>query len=511
MTGRRRPASARASRPDPAGRSGRALASGAVAGVVAVTAAALVLGDAGASERPSVAAGPETTAPVAVDPTVSGSAGVLRVGPEGGFTTIGAALDAAGAGDTVVVAPGIYRERLRVEGPVVLIGEGRPVVDAGGEGHVVEAEGGLEIRGFHLRSSGTRTDDEQAGVMVREGRAVVEDNVLTDVYYGVYLKDAGGSLVRGNRVEGKDLPPPRRGDGIRLWHSSDTRILDNRVHRTRDVVVYFSDDLSIRDNVITDGRYGLHYMYSDRNEFRRNYFSGNQVGAFIMYSTDVSLRENVFAESRGSSGMGMGLKDADSISAVDNLFVGNRSGIYFDNAPRGRGVVNRFVGNVFLYNGSGVRMLPSVTGNEFEDNAFVGNDRPVRVSGGMAREQVRQNGWDGNHWSGYAGFDRDGDGVGDSPYRYARLTDDLLAERPGLQLFDRSPVMTVVEAVRRFFPLLDPEPVVVDSAPRLRSEALRRWSESPPVSRPDAWRTGAMETSPDTDARAVESGRGTGR
>jgi nitrous oxidase accessory protein len=416
----------------------------------------------------------------------TGPPGVLSVGPEGGFATIGAALEAAGPGDTVRVAPGVYRERLRVEGPVVLVGEGRPVVDAGGEGHVVEAQGGLEIRGFHLRGSGTRTDAEHAGVMVRDGRAVVEDNVLTDVYYGVYLKNAGGSRVRGNHIEGKDLPAARRGDGIRLWHSSGTRVLDNRVHRTRDVVVYFSDDLSIRGNVITAGRYGLHYMYSDHNEFRRNYFSGNQVGAFIMYSTDVSLRGNVFAESRGSSGMGLGLKDADSISAVDNLFVENRSGIYFDNAPRSAGVVNRIADNVFLFNGSGVRMLPSVAGNEFDGNAFVGNDRPARVSGGMGREQVLQNGWDGNYWSGYAGFDRDGDGVGDSPYRYARLTDDLLAEYPGLQFFDRSPVMTVVEAVRRFFPLLEPEPVVVDSAPRLRSDALRRWRASPPVSRPEA-------------------------
>lgn len=435
---------------------------------------------------------------------------VLRVGPEGPFATIGAALEAAGAGDTVKVGPGVYRERLRVEAPVVLIGEGRPVVDAGGEGHVVEAEGGLEIRGFHLRASGTRTDAEHAGVMVRNGRAVVEDNVLTDVYYGVYLKNAAGSRIRGNRIEGKDLPTARRGDGIRLWHSSGTRVADNRVHRTRDVVVYFSDDLSIRGNVITAGRYGLHYMYSDHNEFRRNYFSGNQVGAFIMYSRDVSLRENVFAESRGSSGMGLGLKDADSISAVDNLFVGNRSGIYFDNAPRSTGVVNRIVDNVFLYNGSGVRMLPSVAGNEFEGNAFVGNDRPARVSGGMGSEQVLQNGWDGNYWSGYAGFDRDGDGVGDSPYRYARLTDDLLAEYPGLQFFERSPVMTVVEAVRRFFPLLEPEPVVVDSAPRLRSDALQRWRTSPPVSRPESFRAPGPG-GPAGGLRAAAQGEGTDR
>ena len=420
----------------------------------------------------------------------------LRVGPDAPHATIGGALAEAGAGDTVRVAPGVYRERLRVERAVVLLGRGRPVVDAAGRGHVVEATADLVLRGFHLRASGKNPDEEHAGVMVRDARAVVEDNLITDVLYGVYLKNAGGSTIRGNRIRGKDLPPPRRGDGIRLWYSSGSRVAGNRVERTRDVVVYFSDDLLVRDNVITDGRYGLHYMYSDHNEFVRNWFARNQVGAFIMYSRDVTLRQNVFAESRGASGMGLGLKDADEITAEDNLVVANQSGFYFDNAPRGVGVVNRVHGNLFLHNGSAVRMLPSVTGNDFEGNDFVGNERPVEVSGGMGRGQVAQNDWRGNHWGGYAGFDRDGDGVGDTPYRYARLTDDLLSRNPELRLFVRSPVMPVIEAVRRFFPLLEPEPVVVDSAPRLAAPVLERWTEAPPVRRPLAWRPATVASGP---------------
>lgn len=411
----------------------------------------------------------------------SGSATTHTVGGSDGFATITEALAAAGPGDTVRVEPGVYREQLRVRRSVVLLGRDRPVVDGGGEGHVVEATANLVLRGFEIRGSGSRVDREHAGVMVRGGRAEIVDNDLVDVFYGVYLKEAPTSLVRGNRIRGKPLAPPRRGDGIRLWYSSGTTVAENEVRRTRDVVVYFSDSLVVRNNVITEGRYGLHYMYSNHNVFERNRFERNQVGAFIMYSRDVQLRHNVFADATGASGMGLGLKDADDIVAHENLFVENASGIYLDNSPRERDAVNRFEANVLLYNRSGLRMLPSVRSNVFCGNSFVANSRPAEVSGGSDAAQEAQNDWDGNHWSDYRGFDRDGDGVGDSPYVHARLSDDLMSRHPVLELYALSPVIPVIEALSRFFPLLRPQAVVVDSHPRLAPTALERWERDPPV------------------------------
>lgn len=405
----------------------------------------------------------------------------LRVGPEGGFATIGQALAAAGEGDTVVVASGTYREALTVARGVTLLGEGWPVIDGGGAGHVVEATAPLEIRGFVIRGSGTGVDREDAGVMVRGARARVEGNRLEDVFYGIYLKDAPGSLVAGNVIRGKPLALPRRGDGIRLWYSPDTRILENEVHGTRDVVVYFSDDLVAADNLVTGGRYGLHYMYSHRNRFLRNVFRGNQVGAFIMYSRDIVLRENVFAEAEGPGGMGLGLKDADEIVVEDNLFVRNAVAIYLDNSPTARDARNRFAANVVLYNGAGVELLPSVRGNDFRGNAFAGNGVPARVAGGSRPGQAEQNDWDGNHWAGYAGFDADGDGVGDTPFVHARLADELASRYPAFRLFTLSPAMRAVDALSRFFPLIRPQPVVVDSAPSLDAPALSRWEKNPPV------------------------------
>jgi nitrous oxidase accessory protein len=400
----------------------------------------------------------------------------LRVGP-GHYPTITAALASAGDGDTIRVAAGRYTERLRILRPVTLLGEGWPVVDAEGGGHVVEAFAPIEIRGFVLRGSGSSLEAEHSGVIVRGARAIVAGNRLEDVLYGICLKEAGGSRIQGNRIRGKALDPARRGDGIRLWYSPDSQVTDNEVHAARDVVAYFSDRLAIERNVIHAGRYGLHTMYIHHSRIAGNRMFDNQVGAFLMYSNDIVVEDNVLADASGPSGMGLGLKDSDDVRVRGNLFVENSVGIYLDNSPGDPTHPNEFAANTFASNGAAVRMLPSVSGNRFTGNDFLGNVVPAQVAGGARRDQVRQNDWSGNHWSDYAGFDRDGDGTGDAPYVHAHLADDLLERRPELGMFAHAPALAALDALVRWFPLLAPAAVVFDPAPRLSRVAGRSWME----------------------------------
>lgn len=405
---------------------------------------------------------------------------LLRVSPGGPLPTVGAALTRAAAGDTVVVAPGVYRERLVIERPVTLIGEGWPVVDGGGRGHVVEARAAVFIRGFVLRGSGARIDGGDAGILARGAPARIVGNRLEDVLYGVSLEAAPGSVIEGNEIRGKALPIERRGDGIRLWNSGRTRIASNRVWRTRDVVLYFSDGLVVEKNRIADGRYGLHTMYTSDGRFTGNRLEGNRVGAFLMYSHRLQLLGNRIADADGPSGVGLGLKDTDRVRAVGNLLVDNTIGLYMDNSPESPDLANEFAENAFVANGVGVRLLPSVAGNRLHGNAFVGNARSVEVAGGSRRGQHRQNEWRGNHWSDYAGFDEDGDGIGDSPFEHVRLGDELVSRHPALRIFAESPALSLLDLLGRLLPLLEPEPVVVDPAPRLGvATQVSGWSEAP--------------------------------
>jgi nitrous oxidase accessory protein len=386
----------------------------------------------------------------------------LSVGPAAPYSSIAAALAAAQAGDTVRVSPGVYRERVVIEVPIVLLGVGRPVIDGGGVGTVLEVRAPAVVQGFEVRGSGRLLDQEDAGILVLADSCSITDNTLVDVLFGIYLKDTHGSRVIANRVVGKDRPLGRRGDGIRLWQSNDALVEGNVVSRTRDVVVYFSNGLEFRNNTVTDGRYGLHYMYSSNNLFERNEFARNDVAAFIMYSSDIELRGNVFALASGHSGFGIGLKDADRIRVIENLIVQNQIGLYLDNSPSGMETENEIRGNVFAFNDVAVGTLPSVRQNNLIGNTFFGNLREVTVSGGGT---ALANRWTGNHWDNAVAWDSDGDGVLDYPFKLDRLSDDLFTRYADLRLFELSPALLVLDALGRFFPLLEPQPVVVDSSP----------------------------------------------
>jgi nitrous oxidase accessory protein len=210
-------------------------------------------------------------------------------------------------------------------------------------------------------------------------------------------------------------------------------------------------------------------MYSSNNVFEHNEFAYNDVAAFIMYSSDIALRGNVFAQASGRSGFGIGLKDADRIEITGNLVVQNQTGLYFDNSPNAAGAQNEIRDNVIAFNDVGVGLLPSVRENNFSDNTFLANVRDVSVSGGGT---ALANRWVANGWDGAAAWDADGDGLVDFPYRIDRLSDDLFARHPALRLFEFSPAALTLDALGRFFPLLEPKPLVIDSTPRLLPNRL---------------------------------------
>ncbi len=386
----------------------------------------------------------------------------------------------ASEGDVIQVPAGVYRERLSIDRKVTVEGAPGAVIDGEGTGTVVRVLApGVALKGLTIRGSGANFNAEDAAVRVEAADVVLERLVLDDALFGVFALQADRCVIDRCAIVGKDLEVPKRGDGIRLWYSSGCRLTHNEVERSRDVVIWYSSDTVVEDNRVRHSRYGLHYMYSDHNVFRRNRFEDNEVGAAIMYSKKVELTENAFSFSTGPSAVGLLVKDADDIFIRGNRFIANASALFFDGAPQSRGARVDVVDNLVARNDVGVVLQPSSRGLRFWGNAFVGNRTQVQVQGETS--QPMANSWSvegrGNYWSDAVLYDRDGDGVSELPYRAESTYESLSDRRPELAFFAGTPAAEAIDGAARLFPIFEPRERMVDPHPLMRPP-LTRWTES---------------------------------
>lgn len=393
----------------------------------------------------------------------------LLVGLDGAYATIEDALAIAQEGDTIEVHGGTYAAPLTIDKSVTITGVGNPIIDGHGVGSLVYIRAAhVVFQGFILQNTGTAQHHEDSGIVIEAPHVTIANNQLQNVLYGIFFANAPYGVATGNTIYGWGEEAGLRGDGIRVWYSHHVQLIENEINHSRDTLIWYSDDLVIRDNHFEGNRYGLHFMYNDGAVIEGNTLQDNSVGAFLMYSKNTTLRENIFAYNRGSSGYGLALKDMDDVQAADNFFVGNREGLYLDNSPALIDVYNYFTGNVFAYNDIGVATLPSVQRNVFQDNSFLDNIQQVSMHG---REVLSRNIWSqdgiGNYWSDYAGYDRNGDGYGEIPYHSDRLFEQLADNNPTLRLFTYSPAAQAIEFAASAFPVFRPQPKLVDETPRM--------------------------------------------
>jgi nitrous oxidase accessory protein len=401
---------------------------------------------------------------------------VLAFGGQSPITLgpIGRRIAAAEPGDTLIIEAGVYCERLRIDKPLTLIGQGGAIIDGDASGDIVEISApDVIFRGFVVRNTGISLDKENAAIRALAPRAVIEDNILEDILFGIDLREAPDSIVRGNRIGGKDLDIARRGDGLRLWRSNNSLIENNTIHDGRDAILWYSKGIIVRGNQSHDCRYGLHLMFSDDVRIEGNTFTDNSVGIYLMYSTGVELHRNRLIRNRGPSGYGIGLKETDRFTVSQNVITGNRVGVYIDGSPFTTTKPGEFSSNTIAYNDVGVLFLPSARGNELSGNNFIDNIDQISVAGrGDLSANRFWKGELGNFWSDYTGFDQDGDGVGDFVHEPQTLFENMMDKEPKLRLFLFSPAQQAIEFVGRAVPAVRPEPKFVDEVPLMRPIAI---------------------------------------
>ncbi|HEX6133548.1 MAG TPA: nitrous oxide reductase family maturation protein NosD [Longimicrobiales bacterium] len=392
-------------------------------------------------------------------------ADTLVVAPAGPYRTVAAAVAAARPHDVVLIRSGTYREpTIIIRSPLTLQGEAGAVLDGEARRQLLRVEAdSVTIRGLTLRNVGTSYIDDRAAITVENAsHCVIEANRLENAFFGIYLANAGWCRIEHNVLRGRAVKETASGNGIHLWYSKEVLIRNNDVRGHRDGIYFeFVEDSRVEGNHAQGNlRYGLHFMFSNRCEYRGNVFRANGAGIAVMYTRNVVMEDNRFEDNRGAAAFGLLLKDITDSRVTRNTFARNSVAIMAEGMNRTRVERNEFSGN-----GWAIKLMANSEDNLFIGNDFEGNAFDVATNSRQSYSTFR-----GNWWDRYGGYDLDGDGVGDVPFRPVRLF-SLLVERnaPSLVLL-RSLFVTLLDLAERVAPVITPA-TLVDEQPRMRRNA----------------------------------------
>lgn len=384
---------------------------------------------------------------------VSGQSVDLHVGVEQPYASIKAALDAAHPGDRITVHSGHYAEgNLVISKPLYLRGLDYPVVDGMYESEIFTiVSDSVTIEGFKIQHVGVSMVKDRAAIKVEASDfCVIRNNHLEDTFFGVYLAKSKDCLVAGNKIIGQAKEEATSGNAIHLWYCKRIEVRDNECAYHRDgVYIEFSEESVFSRNFSHHNiRYGLHFMFSDKNEYRHNRFQNNSAGVAVMYSHQIIMESNQFMDNWGAASYGLLLKEIKDSQLSKNVFSGNTIGIYAEGSNR-VSVSN----NTFESNGWAVKIMGNCEANVFSHNNFISNTFDFSTNG----RNSLGNSFDENYWSEYSGYDLNRDGFGDVPYKPVNLFSFVVENNPSATILLRSLFVDILNLAEKVTPVLTPE------------------------------------------------------
>lgn len=373
----------------------------------------------------------------------------------------------ASDGDVIVVHAGFYQEgNILIDKKLDLIGLDLPVVDGGrtNEAFTIRHDS-VSISGFQVQNCGVSFIYDLAGIKIENfGYCRVEHNRLMNAFFGIYLKNAHHCIIRDNFIEGQAKDEFSCGNAIHIWYSKNILVEGNTCRQHRDGIYFeFVENSIITGNTSEKNiRYGLHFMFSNNDDYIKNIFRENGAGVAVMFSHHIKMQENLFEKNWGSNAYGLLLKDIVDGEIMGNTFKENTVGIYADGSNR-----IRMENNEFIYNGWALKILGSCSDDAINGNNFQSNTFDV-----ITNNSTNHNNYDGNFWSDYTGYDLDRDGTGDVPYKPVKLFSLVTANVPTSIILLRSPFVGLLNFAEKVMPAITPQ-TLEDKSPRMHQIAFK--------------------------------------
>ncbi|MCW8831067.1 MAG: nitrous oxide reductase family maturation protein NosD, partial [Gammaproteobacteria bacterium] len=348
----------------------------------------------------------------------------IQVAPGNGV--LQAAIDSASAGDTLVLASGIYTGSVTIHRSLSLLGNGSSIIDGEGTSHVITVSApDVLVKGLRIQHSGNVLEDEDSGVFItKQGdRAHIDSNHFENNLIGIYLKGPESAIVSNNVIVGSQyFRMNDRGNGVYLWNTPGSIIENNDIRYGRDgIFVNVSRDNIFRGNRLRDLRFAIHYMYTNESEISNNVSINNDVGYALMFSHHLKVKGNI---SEGDRERGLFFNFANNSVIDGNRVSGDTEKCVFIYNSN----FNQINNNSFENCQIGIHFTAGSEKNEIFSNAFINNRSQVKYVGTRYIEWSKDG--LGNYWSDNVAFDIDNNGIADQVYKPNDLVDQIVWRHP---------------------------------------------------------------------------------
>ncbi|MCC5787733.1 MAG: hypothetical protein JJU33_13655 [Phycisphaerales bacterium] len=267
--------------------------------------------------------------------------------------TIGAAVALAESGDTVLVAPGVYAERVEIVGKAIrLVGEdgaAETVIDAGGSGVALLLDGDTEVSGFTITgAANSQSTNDGSGIAVVGGAPVVRDSVISGNSGleggGVRVDHAAVTLERVT-LEGNQAAS---GGGI-FGYASDLTLLDVRMesnNASRGAGLYAiggsvtADGVVLLQNIASSSGGGGYIAHAEIDITRLEAIENGEAtpntmgngwnyntlagGGLFLTSVTGRIDRSRFIDNKAFAGGGLYIGSSSPIEVVNTLVTGSR-------------------------------------------------------------------------------------------------------------------------------------------------------------------------------------------
>lgn len=387
----------------------------------------------------------------------------LKVGKNEQYKTIQQAVAAAQSGDSILVEKGIYKEgTIILDKPVSIVGLQRPTIDGEHKAEILVINGNnVRVKGFKIINSGRDEVKSIAAIRLNSSRfSVIEDNIIENNYFGVYVQGGYRCLIQNNKITtNRGTSQENIGDGVHLLGSIEIWVKNNYISGHKDGIYleknkkcFVYKNLS-RHNL----RYGLHFMFSNDSVYTGNVFDNNAAGVAVMYALNVSMYSNRFINNWGDSVYGLLLKEISYSKIKGNVFQSNTTAIYADGATK-----IDFYNNHFEDNGWALKINANCMENRVLKNNFINNTFDVSTNGSTVMNNFKQ-----NYWDKYEGYDLNKDKIGDVPFHPLSMYSVLVEQNPPVILLFRTFFVDLLDRSEKVIPSLTPESFV-DNEPLMK-------------------------------------------